>query len=104
MKTVYYSGERLELTCRTTTDYEYGHVTLEVHQPDGFVLREPAKRSFYASTRNSDCSVNFEWNYKTSFPLVQALNGSVMRCIASNTLLNKTSVASEVVTVVQSGM
>lgn len=104
MKTTYYSGERVELTCRTTTDYEYGQISLEVRLPDGSVLQDPAKRSMYESPRNSDCSVDFEWNYKTSFPMELALNGSVIRCIASNTLLNKTAVASEVVTVLQSGM
>ncbi|XP_048745227.2 mucin-2-like isoform X2 [Ostrea edulis] len=102
MKTTYYSGERVELTCRTTTDYEYGQISLEVRLPDGSVLQDPAKRSMYESPRNSDCSVDFEWNYKTSFPMELALNGSVIRCIASNTLLNKTAVASEVVTVLQS--
>lgn len=103
MATVYYSGERLELICRTITDFEYGEVALEVRFPNGSIFREPAPRTKYASTKNSDCSVNFEWSYKSSISLKSPMNSSTVRCIASNRLLNTSVSTSQLITVLVSG-
>lgn len=102
MANVYYSGERLELICRTITDFEYGDVALEVRSPNGAVFREPAPRTKYASTRNSDCSVNFEWMFKSGISLDSSLNGSTVWCIASNRLLNTSVSTSQLITVLVS--
>lgn len=104
MANVYYSGERLELICRTITDFEYGDVALEVRSPNGSVFREPAPRTKYASTRNSDCSVNFEWMFKSGISLDSSLNGSTVWCIASNRLLNTSVSTSQLITVLVSGL
>uniref|UniRef100_A0A8W8J274 C1q domain-containing protein n=1 Tax=Magallana gigas TaxID=29159 RepID=A0A8W8J274_MAGGI len=102
MANVYYSGERLELICRTITDFEYGDVALEVRSPNGLVFREPAPRTQYALTRNSDCSVNFEWKFKSGISLASSLNGSTVWCIASNRLLNTSVSTSQLITVLVS--
>lgn len=103
MTTVYYSGERLELICRTITDFEYGEVALEVRSLNGLVHREPAPRTKYASTRNSDCSVEFEWRFKSSITLDSSMNSSAVRCIASNRLLNTSVSTLRIITVLVSG-
>eukprot|EP00105_Crassostrea_gigas_P025428 XP_011446016.1 PREDICTED: uncharacterized protein LOC105341281 isoform X2 [Crassostrea gigas] len=102
MANVYYSGERLELICRTITDFEYGDVALEVRSPNGLVFREPAPRTQYALTRNSDCSVNFEWKFKSGISLASSLNGSTVWCIASNRLYNTSVSTSQLITVLVS--
>lgn len=104
MANVYYSGERLELICRTITDFEYGDVALEVRSPNGSVFREPAPRTKYALTRNSDCLVNFEWKFKSGISLASSLNGSTVWCIASNRLLNTSVSTSQLITVLVSGL
>lgn len=104
MATDYYSGERLELICRTITDFEYGEVALEVRSLNGLVYREPAPRTKYASTRNIDCSVEFEWRFRSSITLNSSMNGSTVRCIASNRLLNTSVSTSQLITVLVSGL
>ncbi|XP_062597966.1 serine-rich adhesin for platelets-like [Saccostrea cucullata] len=97
MSPSFYTGERLELTCRTKTDFEYGDVALEVQFPDGSRLQEPAMRSKYSTTRNGDCTVDFEWIFKSEFSFEQNMNGSIIHCVASNRLLNHTVITSRVV-------
>lgn len=104
MTNVYYSGERLELICRTITDFEYGEVALDIRSPNGSFLREPAPRTKYASTRNMDCSVEFEWRFKSNFSLDSSMNGSTVRCIVSNRLLNTSVSSSKLLTVLESGL
>ncbi|XP_078310995.1 uncharacterized protein LOC111135241 isoform X2 [Crassostrea virginica] len=100
MDTVYYAGQRLELTCRTITDLEYGDVFLEVRNQNSNASRETALRSMYASTRKEDCSVNFEWTYRSNFSLDPSLNGSIITCLASNKLLQQTSSDSKKILVI----
>ena len=103
MDTVYYAGQRLELTCRTITDLEYGDVFLEVRNQNFNASREKALRSMYASTRNEDCSVDFEWTYRSNFSLVPSMNGSIISCLASNKLLQQTSSDSKKILVITTG-
>ena len=103
MNTVYYAGQRLELTCRTITDLEYGDVFLEVRNHNFPASRETALRSMYASTRNEDCSVDFEWTYRSNFSLDPSLNGSIITCLASNKLLQQTSSDSKKILVITTG-
>ena len=103
MDTAYYAGQTLELTCRTITDLEYGDVFLEVRNQNFPASRETAPIDMYAFTRNEDCSVDFEWTYRSNFSLIPSLNGSIITCLASNKLLQQTSSDSKTVLILTTG-